>query len=879
MVRPKFTVSKKGKLPLKKEDAPSSESEGQVASTSRGVPSTKKAYLATLTPYERSHLTPRKIQKIIEYPPSDEEQMDVHGNDSDPTEMHSDEDNIFVPLEPNVITSETIFKDSEGDLEGFEAFARVGLARDIACDASESDSDNDSDSDYSVSEGVRPSISRGATRTKRISGRGTVGVGRRRVGRRGGAGGSVGRRLGRGRGRARSTRGTARRVARELDLEFREEEEEERAEFEEEEEEEEDAEWTTDPTPPTLLDFTAIPGLTCAVPTSPLGFLQLFLTKELLMYFMQETNDYAEFCIYEMLYPSSYSWSGCNVDLIAKYLGLRMMMGMLRAPTERMYWRRNSKFAQPCFFQTMSLLTFTTISKYFHAYNNRAVPIGNTDRLIYFRPVMDYLLQRCRSLYVPTKNLSLDEGMLPWKGRLSIKVYNPMKPDKYGIKFYFLCEAESGYVLDFMIYHGVGKTLREIVMGLLGRHLHKGYHVFMDNYYNSVSLTEELYDSGVHSTGTLRLVRGAPKVLQQLAKKKVPRNELHFRRRGNTFVICWQDTRLVSLITNSSGVATAPFVHLKRIRKQGRSELQRTELQRPVAIKNYIDHMGGVDRFDQMLKYYAFTRRTYKWTTKVLMYFLQICLYNAFCLYAKFSRDKKKLTLLQFQEMAVDALIDFDIRDWPENGSRIPRAPDLPMEQRKFQAPPPPPPTTPEGVPGEPVTRHRYPVVVEEEDEDAVDDPAPCAAPAAADVTSSHPPSPSAASSTSATSSTPAASLAAGLSEPSGSSATPAAVAGSPAGTGPSAVRRRVRHIDPTTRLHSGFNHVIVKITDTRQRRCRVCYRSGRRKDTTWQCEKCQTALCLKGPCFRLYHTRAKFWTSPPSTPSGEGQHPRPQQQ
>ena len=74
--------------------------------------------------------------------------------------------------------------------------------------------------------------------------------------------------------------------------------------------------------------------------------------------------------------------------------------------------------------------------------------------MILFRPVMDYIREKCSSLYVPNRNLSLDEGMMKWNGRLSIRVYNPKKPCKYGVKFYFLCEAESGYVLDFHLYNG-----------------------------------------------------------------------------------------------------------------------------------------------------------------------------------------------------------------------------------------------------------------------------------------------------------------------------------------------------------------------------------------------------------------------------------------
>ena len=39
-----------------------------------------------------------------------------------------------------------------------------------------------------------------------------------------------------------------------------------------------------------------------------------------------------------------------------------------------------------------------------------------------------------KSIWIPRREVSIDEGTIPFKGRVSFKVYNPNKPDKYGIK-------------------------------------------------------------------------------------------------------------------------------------------------------------------------------------------------------------------------------------------------------------------------------------------------------------------------------------------------------------------------------------------------------------------------------------------------------------
>ena len=44
--------------------------------------------------------------------------------------------------------------------------------------------------------------------------------------------------------------------------------------------------------------------------------------------------------------------------------------------------------------------------------------------------------------------------MLKFKGRLYFKQYLPMKPVKWGIKLFALCDSETGAVLKFFVYTG-----------------------------------------------------------------------------------------------------------------------------------------------------------------------------------------------------------------------------------------------------------------------------------------------------------------------------------------------------------------------------------------------------------------------------------------
>ncbi|XP_069159468.1 piggyBac transposable element-derived protein 4-like [Procambarus clarkii] len=347
-------------------------------------------------------------------------------------------------------------------------------------------------------------------------------------------------------------------------------------------------EWNRSNTPPIVDDFTATPGLTIPLPATPLQFLQLFFTRAVVEYLAYETNLHATHIIHLMAESARKTWKPVLVKEMARYLALCILMGIVKMPTMRMYWQTNQMWHCRFFNLFMSSARFQHISKFFHMYNKKGVPVNNSDRLIKVRPLMDYFSEKFESVYIPKKELSLDEGTMAWRGRLSFKVYNPNKPDKYGVKFYMLAEGKSGYIYKFDVYCGIGKTTVETVMGLMAPLVNKGYHLYMDNYYNSVSLTEQLREVGVYTCGTLRLQRGAPKDLQQVVKGKMATDTTVYMRKDNTFVIVWKDKRPVSVITNIHNADTTQAQRRKRVRKgDGRTGVEIVKMNKPKAIVDY----------------------------------------------------------------------------------------------------------------------------------------------------------------------------------------------------------------------------------------------------------------------------------------------------
>jgi len=68
--------------------------------------------------------------------------------------------------------------------------------------------------------------------------------------------------------------------------------------------------------------------------------------------------------------------------------------------------------------------------------------------------------------------------MIPWRGRLRIRTYNPGKLVKYGILVRMVTESTSGYILNLEIYAGEVKKLQETIFTLLETYLDQNYHVY-----------------------------------------------------------------------------------------------------------------------------------------------------------------------------------------------------------------------------------------------------------------------------------------------------------------------------------------------------------------------------------------------------------------
>lgn len=159
---------------------------------------------------------------------------------------------------------------------------------------------------------------------------------------------------------------------------------------------------------------------------------------------------------------------------------------------------------------------------------------------------LDHFLPKFLLIYLPKQELSLDEAMINWQGWLRYKTYNPGKLTKHRILVWMISKSETGYICHLEIYTGEGKKLQETILLVLQAYLHSQYHIYKDNYYNSMPTSEILLKNKSGVCGTIRQ-SWLPNQLKEKSKN-LQRGEMTFFRKGEVILIWKYKRRLFCMM-------------------------------------------------------------------------------------------------------------------------------------------------------------------------------------------------------------------------------------------------------------------------------------------------------------------------------------------
>ena len=133
--------------------------------------------------------------------------------------------------------------------------------------------------------------------------------------------------------------------------------------------------------------------------------------------------------------------------------------------------------------------------------------------------------ESCLENFIPEKNVSIDESVVPYYGRHGCKQYIQNKAVKFGYKLWVAATA-LGYGIQFYPYAGkddnynkdigLGGSVVMTLMSKLPLAPDSHYHAVTDDFFTSPSLLRVLKENGIAAPGTVRANRTKNRLCKQL---------------------------------------------------------------------------------------------------------------------------------------------------------------------------------------------------------------------------------------------------------------------------------------------------------------------------------------------------------------------------
>ena len=239
-----------------------------------------------------------------------------------------------------------------------------------------------------------------------------------------------------------------------------------------------------------------------------------------------------------------------------------------------------------------------------------------TDKLAAIRFILDEFVQNCKNIYCLSEFLTIDETLVPFRGRCSFIQYIPSKPAKYGIKIFALCDAKTYFTGNLDVYcgkqptgpHEVSNSHADIVERLISHLKGTCCNLTTDNWYTSFTLAMSLLQGKITLVGTLKKnKREIPAEFLPNKQKQISSSMFGFQKHSTLVSFTPKKNKSVVLLSTMHRDAKVD-----------------AETKKPEIIQFYNSTKGGVDTVDQLCGNYSVSRRTRRWPLCVFFHLVNI---------------------------------------------------------------------------------------------------------------------------------------------------------------------------------------------------------------------------------------------------------------
>ena len=175
----------------------------------------------------------------------------------------------------------------------------------------------------------------------------------------------------------------------------------------------------------------------------PVTFFELFMTDKLIHHICKGKNGYAA--------QKGNHTSKIEPNELKSFLAVLLLSGYIPYPRRFMYWKMSSDSRNTIVAFLFTRNSFLDVLQYLHlAENNNLNP---SDKFSTVNPLFKMINESCLQNFIPEKNVSIDESMVPYYGRHGFKQYIQNKPAKFGYKLW-VTATPLGYAIQFYPYAG-----------------------------------------------------------------------------------------------------------------------------------------------------------------------------------------------------------------------------------------------------------------------------------------------------------------------------------------------------------------------------------------------------------------------------------------
>ena len=367
-------------------------------------------------------------------------------------------------------------------------------------------------------------------------------------------------------------------------------------------------------------------------------------------------------------------WANTTCVELDSFIAVQIFMGIVLLPRTKMYW--SDEFGQDFVRHTMTRDRFEQLKCRFRVtsgtvrndstrssaaavanslpglVNNRAHAAAvatyavrkrkkKTNPVGYVAELCVKLNEAFGSRFVPDRELAIDESMIDFQGAATIRQYIPGKPHPWGYKLF--CLVADSYLLAFEIYEGKSSQsatfdVQALVKRLIGRYKNLNHTVFMDSFFSSIKLTNDLEQMKVFSCCSVQSNRvGLPKPALLNKKphpkdplsleniKKMERGDFLLYRAGNLYYAIIKDKKIVRLLFNHASGSNRTMVEFHE-KKTNTMRVRSV----PQALVHYRKYARGVDVVNQLHYNYIIGRKSHSSWSRLVWWLIELCILDAY---------------------------------------------------------------------------------------------------------------------------------------------------------------------------------------------------------------------------------------------------------